>query len=337
MLNTDDGSIRWRWNNDYFENDISWGLHHPYQYENTLLANAGNNAYSIDLSIGKSIWKKYFNKGLGWRFFGYKESFFTPSYLTNSPPPYLGRILSGNIQSGEEQILLSPNFSKETIHPQNEILGYLESCIPIILDGALYLSIFFADPNEKLYNLDWYLGLYSVDQNQWVYKKQPSIRLADGLGVSPHSIIYNDKVLDAFGKTAVCHDLLTGKLVWQKRFEIQGVSVMGIVDNRILAVTQDEIIHCLDPETGSQFWELSVTANPSEIRELNGIAYLIGGGGRFFAIDVQKGEVIWDLKAPEGYGEPFMEGVRVVHGKNGEPDKLIVLSYRYAYCYQAAR
>jgi len=291
------------------------------------------------LKLGPPIGKKrHENNGGAITVFGDKDIFFLPvDFYPIGGDVYQDWVLIGDLQTGEYRVLVAPEYTGAVVHPQNGLSGYMASSVPVEIEGDLCLSIFFADPNVQLYRVDWYLGLYNVDQSAWVYSKKPSVRLADGGGIVPHSLIHNNKVYEAFERTMVCHDLLTGELLWTKYHDPQPFWGIGFVADKLIAVSQDETIHCLDPETGNKIWELTkVTANPSAIRELNGIAYFTGGGGKFFAIDVDAGEVIWEFLPPE-YSGAFMNGVRIVKGVDGEDDKVLVSSFTTAYCYRAAR
>jgi len=183
------------------------------------------------------------------------------------------------------------------------------------------------------------VGLYNLTDNTWVYDKQPSVpRAKSRCGESP--IVKGNRIFEFCGFTLVCHDLMTGDLIWSKTVQDQGFSVMGWVDGKIVINSQDQKTRIINPDTGDTIWELKTSGNPSIIRELNGIAYFIGGNGRFYAIDVNAGKIIWDFASPDINSNPsayFMQGVRVIKGSSGKPDKVLVASERNAFCYKAAR
>ena len=112
------------------------------------------------------------------------------------------------------------------------------------------------------------------------------------------------------------------------------------MDGKIISTTQDRITHCIDPNTGNELWSLTTSGNPGIVRELNGIAYFVGGNGKLFAIDVAAGKILWQLDSPDvktNSNAFWQEGVRIVPGTNGQKGKVIVSSYLNGYCYEAIR
>lgn len=184
-----------------------------------------------------------------------------------------------------------------------------------------------------------FIGLYNLDEQAWVYSKKQSVtRAKSRCGRQP--IVSGNKVFNFCGFTLVCHDLATGDLCWSKTIQEQPFSVMGLVDNKIIINSQDQKTRCINPDNGDIIWEIQTSGNPSMIRELNGLAYFIGGNGRFYAIDVDSGKVAWDFVSPDLNSNPpayFMQGVRVVKGSKENSDKVLVASELNAFCYEAAR
>lgn len=89
-----------------------------------------------------------------------------------------------------------------------------------------------------------------------------------------------------------------------------------------------------------ELWALATSGNPGIVRELNGIAYFVGGNAKLFAIDVAAGKILWQFSSPDEQLNSkafWQEGVRVVPGTNGKKGKVIVSSSLNGYCYEAIR
>jgi outer membrane protein assembly factor BamB len=341
FLDIESGNIKWQWN-DFFLEDNFWVARYPYQSGASIFIPEGRNTYCIDLNNGETIWRRRIEEhtggtvacGIG------TDYFLLVDFYPNGNGTYEGRVFKGNLLNEDLNLYLTPAYSRKFVHPQNGLVGYLDGLAIANTEGKHYLIIFFGDPNEVLYDLDMYVGLYNLTDDVWVYSKKPSVRRAQSR-CSESPIIKNNRIFQYCGFTLVCHELMTGNLCWSKTVQHQGFSVMGWVDNKIVITSQDSKTRCINPEDGSTLWELPTEANPSLIRELNGIAYFIGGGGRFYAIDVSKGRIVWDFLSPDVNQSPpahFMPGVRIVKSDDpNQPDKVLVASRRNAFCYQAAR
>lgn len=340
FLNSESGAIEWKWN-DYFLEDNFWIARYPYQYESKVLIPEGRNLYCINLEDGRTVWKRRIEehtggtvtKGIG------NHYFMLVDFYPNGDGSFEGRIFRGNVEDELLSLYITPNYSREVVQPQNGLTGSLDGFTPVKIGGKDYLVIFFGDPNEALYDIDAYVGMYNLTDNNWVYAKKPSVaRAKSRCGESP--IIKNNKIFEFCGFTLVCHDLMTGDLCWSKTVQDQGFSVMGWVSEKIVINSQDNKTRCINPDNGETIWELQTSGNPSIIRELNGLAYFIGGNGRLYGIDVSSGKIIWDFTSPDINDNPpayFMQGIRIVKSSDDKIDKVLVASEKNAFCYNAAR
>lgn len=339
LLDSDNGERKWKWS-DYLSGDIFWTLRSPYQYQSQLLIPEGRNLYCINLENGSTIWKRRMEAFASEDFLsGSNEDFFIVVDYINGNDSFEGRIAKGNLKEDKEPLIfLTPEYSRKVIQPQNGLVGTLDAVSKVMINEKSHLLIFFGDPNEILYDIDMFIGLYNIDDQKWVYSKKQSVNRAKSR--CGDAIINGNKVFNICGYTLICHDLLTGEQCWSKTVQTQPFSQMGLVNGKIVVTSQDSKTRCLEPENGEVIWELPTEPNPSFIRDLNGIAYFIGGGGRFYAIDVDKGKIIWDFVSPDISSNPpayFMRGVRIIKGNNNSPDKVLVASEKNAFCYEATR
>ncbi|MFO8067262.1 MAG: PQQ-binding-like beta-propeller repeat protein, partial [Bacteroidales bacterium] len=153
-------------------------------------------------------------------------------------------------------------------------------------------------------------------------------------------IIHNEKIYANVGYSIVCHDLMTGEQLWRRNF-INDFLFSGFIieENKIIAMCEDTILYCLDPETGSTIWEGEGAGTSNKMSYLNGIVYFIGGSTRkLHAVDVSSGRTVWQID-PRNLGDEYSKfgpsSVCVIEGKNGEKGKVVAFTTRYAICYEA--
>jgi outer membrane protein assembly factor BamB len=339
LLNSSDGSVRWRWN-DFFSPDEFWAtIEYLYQIDNLMLVQTGTKIYCIDLSTGLTKWKKKNLSDFGTSVTGRGNYYYVPAkFYPNGDGTNEGKIVAGNIADGSnETVFLTLDLTRKYIDPNNS-KGIVWSCDIVQVGSDLGLLIFFWDPWPN-YKVDIFLGLYNLTQNKWKYSKKPFVMDA-GYGVGP-PVIKNNRVYNSVGKILQCHDLFTGDVCWSITLSDVITSANdGWVDGKILSTTQDRITHCIDPATGKQLWQLTTSGNPSLVSELNGIAYFVGGNAQLFAIDVAAGKILWQFGSPDSKTNSkafFKQAVRVKAGENGGKGKVMVQSYLNAFCYEAAR
>lgn len=338
FVDIEDGEIRWKWN-DYISTDNGWIVKRGiYLNKNKLFIIDGRHEYCINLDNGQTLWKRRNVSDFGTYAAGLENTYIIPAaYYPNGDGTNESKILTGNLADGTgEDIFLIPEYTRAYTDP-NQQQGNIVSCDTVQIGSDKGLLIFFWDPLEN-YKLNIFIALYNVTQKKWVYSKKPFAMNAS-YTIGPPAI-YNNKVVNSVGKTQQCHDLLTGDILWTHQLSDLNSAYDTFVDGRIISTTQDRIIHCIDPATGSELWSLTTSGNPGIVRELNGIAYMVGGNAKLYAIDVAAGKILWQFSSPDekiNSNAFWQEGVRVVPGTNGEKGKIIVSSYLNAYCYEAVR
>lgn len=187
LLNNEDGSVRWKWS-DYFTEDYFWIARYPYHYQSTLLIPEGRNLYVINLQDGSTKFKKrlqnYASEPVSC---GINDEYYMLIDFFNSNATVENRIVIGNLNDNAESTqYITPEYSRNVVQPQNGLIGTLDGFAPTKIDGKDYLVIFFGDPNEILYDIDMYLGLYDLKNQKWVYAKKPSVsRAKSRCGESP--------------------------------------------------------------------------------------------------------------------------------------------------------
>ncbi len=337
FLNASDGKIRWKWN-DFFAPDEAWAtVRHPYQNNSLLLVQIGTKRYCINLSTGLSEWKKKNIGDFGTFASGIGDIYYIPAkFFPNADGTYEGKILRGSLKNSSDEIVVTPNYAR-TYVDQNSSKGIVWSCFPTQSNSENFLLSIFDEPLPN-YEANSYFGLYNLDLNIWEYDKIPFVlntRYTVGIPIVNNGKIYNSGV-----NFLRSYELATGKFLWNSNLSNNISSTDGWADGKILSTTQDRITHCIDPATGKELWALTTSGNPSIIKELNGVAYFVGGNAKLFAIDVAAGKILWQFDSPDiktNSNAFFKQAVRVRAGENGGKGKVMVQSYLNAFCYEAAR
>jgi outer membrane protein assembly factor BamB len=336
FVDIEGGKIRWKWT-DYLSSK-GWVIRWPYQNEKLCLISYGRELHCINLMTGQTAWKRQFISGFSSVATGIGDKYYIPAdnYATLDGPNE-GKVITGSLLDGTgEEILLTPEYTRAYTDPNNS-RGSVVSLDTVSINGEDGLLMFFWDPLEG-YKLNIFIGLYNLNQRKWVYSKKPFMLNAAYTIGKP--VVKDNKVINSVGKVQQCHDLLTGEILWKKQLSDINTANDAWIDGKIISTTQDRITHCIDPETGKELWALTTSGNPGIVRELNGIAYMVGGNAKLFAIDVAAGKILWQFDSPDmktNSNAFWQEGVRIVPGANGGKGKIIVSSYLNAYCYEAIR
>ena len=337
FINSTDGSIRWKWN-DYFSTDVRWLVELPFVYQNKVLIVDGRYQYCIDLDNGKTAWKKMTADYVSFYTSGNTSDYFiTARQYKNVNGTTEGKLLYGNLLNGIDNILSEISYSRTYTNFNNSVGDLYGRGEYIAKDNFEGVLINFSDPLPE-YKQNFFLGLYNLKKKMWEYDKKPFF-LNASYGMFP-SLVVNNFLINAVGKTLQCNNILTGEPVWSQTLSDLNSSKVGLADGKLIVTTQDRITHCIDPVTGKELWALTTSGNPGIVHELNGIAYFVGGNAKLFAIDVAAGKILWQFSSPDQQQNSnafWQEGVRVVPGTNGQKGKVIVSSYLNGYCYEAIR
>lgn len=338
LVDIENGKTRWKWN-DFLPTDLGWLVRWPAQNDNKVLIVDGRNMYCIDLENGQTQWKRKFTSGYSSIARNLDSKYIIPARIYNLPGEDVGegKVISGNFIDGSgESVIITPKYSRSFVD-SNLSRGEILSCDPISIGGDQGLLIFFGDPLPD-YHINHFIGLYNLTKEKWEYDKAPFVLNVRAYAQLP--IIKDNKVYNSVNKTIQCHDLSTGNIIWTQTLSDVNTGFNGWVADKLIVTTQDRITHCIDPATGKELWALTTSGNPGIVRELNGIAYFVGGNAKLFAIDVAAGKILWQFSSPDEQINSkafWQEGVRVVLGANGQKGKVIVSSYLNGYCYEAIR
>jgi outer membrane protein assembly factor BamB len=221
-------------------------------------------------------------------------------------------------------------------------IGRVSFSKPFIRDRDTFVSLTYQQIHKDI-KFSSYLGLYNDTQDEWIYD---SIQLnkPDIWGVVSGPIkIYNDKVYINQDRNILCHDLMTGELIWKRSFPKDFLFSGFIVkEGVVVANCENSVLYGLDASTGKTLWEGmgAGTSNPLNDRYLNGIVYFSGGStNRIHAVDIHTGETVWLLEASK-YDEDvdeFKPDIYVVPQEEGEEGKVIIFTPLDAYCLPAYR
>jgi len=343
MINPNNGETIWQWNDNYLPYSDQIIIFEKYQHNNLLTYQNGGKSYCINLDNGTTQWRFLRDEPYLVQLSGLNNNYFTFGQSITQYPQYSESVaFKGNMQTGELEEFIIPNFTLNNIAPGNRI-GDITGIVPYKKDNVQYLAVLWQEPQNVNSFYDWqtYLGLYNYDTNQWVYEKsvinQPN---TNGVVLAPPKI-YNDKIYVNVGKELFCHDLLSGSQIWSRQF-LQDFMFSGfiIAEDKIIANNEDTFTYGLDPENGNILWKTETAGTSGRMSYLNGIVYFVGGSsGKLHALDVNTGEEVWRLDASK-LGEPSdssfkTNAVYVFPADNNHPARVIALSHLYAYCFDA--
>ena len=336
FLDVATGEIKWKWN-DYISS-AGWLTRWPLTKGNLTLISDGRELHCINLTTGQTAWKRRFISGFSQIARGINDRYYIPAenYMTNEGVNE-GVVISGNLLDGaNEEIIIRPEYTR-AFTDHNNSRGNVFSLDTVKIGNDEGLIMMYWDPMPN-YKVNIFLALYNLTSNKWIYDKQP-FEMNSSFGFMP-PVIFNGFVINAVGKNLQCNNILTGEIVWTQTLSDLNSSEIGLADGKLIVTTQDRITHCIDPSTGKELWALTTSGNPGIVRELNGIAYFVGGNAKLFAIDVAAGKILWQFSSPDEQLNSkafWQEGVRVVPGSNGQKGKVIVSSYLNGHCYEAIR
>ncbi len=192
---------------------------------------------------------------------------------------------------------------------------------------------------------DWkndnFLGLYNLTRRDWVYVDKPITRNSIfGAGTIRFSES-KDRVYLQASKKLMCYETATAKKVWEQSFS-EGFSDIIIVENKVIANSDNNYLYALDTRTGRQLWEERSSGTSSPLAYLDGVVYFTGGGdGLLHAVEVDTGKHLWRIQSPDLEKNSrawFKRHVAVVPATEaGQKGKVLTSSYLSAFCYEAAR
>lgn len=347
MRDADSGRPVWQWNN-YMTDYENGYLDIPCVSRSRLLYNNGPRTHCIDLNTGQTLWHKWKRDSLNSMLpiVAIGDSYFFcgtfPSQVVNGQTEtaiYQGSLLAPT----DEVLIIKPELKREF----NEAIT-----IPL---GAISLQIF-TRQSDTLLVIDYQtptaearqniirsvFGVYSITRKTWDYKDIPLVAPTYGSVVDGLPQLYDNKVYHSVGHSLTCHDLSTGKSVWENQYAGNFLfSGFLLADKILVANCEDGYIYGLNPDTGNQLWKEKSSGSSTRLYYQNGVVYYAGGGdGLLHAVEVQTGKHLWKLQSPDlkQDSRAFYNGmVAGLPGQGSEKGKIFVNTGLHIYAYDAAR
>ena len=186
------------------------------------------------------------------------------------------------------------------------------------------------------------LAGYNLSTRTIVYEvlTDPDPDLENNYGTGQLPIIHQNRVYCAVGLDIICHDLLTGKQIWSKRypsiFSFSGLLFLPEL-NRLYANCENQTLYCLDPLHGNHVWTELSSGTSSQLTHHNGVIYFTGGGdGLLHAVDAQTGTHIWKAEAPFRKKDDdafFEDGITI----DPQTNRIYAYDWVRALCFNTAR
>ena len=343
LINSNNGDFIWSWDERYQPETEDISIKFPYQHNNLLTYQRGNRSYCINLDNGTTQWKFRRESSFDVRISGLNGNYFTFGQSTSQFQQYSEKVaFKGNLETGELNEFIIPNFTINNIAPGNRI-GDITRIKPYMYNAVQHIVITWQEPQNVNSINDWqtYLGLFNYETNEWVYEKkemnEPNI---NGVVLAP-PVIYQGKIYANIGHQLVCHDIAIGDQIWVRDFP-QDFMFSGFIieEDKIIANNEDTFTYCLNPENGTIIWKTESSGTSGRMSYLNGIVYFVGGStGKLHAIDLSTGEHVWKINASnlgESNASNFKtNAVYVFEAENGNPARVIALSHLNAYSFEA--
>ena len=247
----------------------------------------------------------------------------------------------GNLKTGTIEPLVTPIYSGTVGQigaGYKQFFGSVNAIRLVQLNGQEHLLFDYFDSTHPTAN--WYtprISLYNLTQKKFVYEGLAMKEAGYLLAVNGHLQINNGKVFDAMARYTVCHDLLTGKQLWERAFGSL-CDYQLAYDDKLLTYITDGNLYCLDANTGQTRWQQE-TVVTSNMANLNGVVYFTARKA-LWAVEGNTGKVLWKIESPDirkNENAVFRGFVAVVPGKNGQKGRVYAHTGLNAYCYEAIR
>jgi len=337
------GETQWEWS-DWNEELQSVSIRHPYLTDdNRFLAFSGLNYYDINTTDGSTNFKEYadyFSFVFNTVVFG-NSLYHVGISQQSEEDNILQAVYKRNLNTQELEEYLVPNYTGLTKSPFGEV-GNIVRFSGFEYEGKskLLLSIMEID---STWHSKSYISLYDIESESWDYEMaELDYEFRENYSGSP--IISGDYVYHTKGRLAICHNVLTGELIWKQNFGV-GTGGEGFVvseDDNIMVVSThsgERLTFGLDMTTGDIVWQTETTGNNGQKYVLNGVVYFSSNGdGELHALDIATGAYIWKIESPDNSSNNWFKGVLTgIPGENGEKGKIFANSYLNAFCFEAAR
>ena len=340
LIDINTGEDIWKWN-DIFEGYSEYiDISDSYMSNNFLRYHQGGRNFTINLDNGTTHKKEKLDRSFDKEIVGLENLFFLRGDPIDTLEQYETLVgYFGDLQTGEIEQFLVPHIDLSYITPDNRITAF-SNFAPFVSNSDTFLVAVHSNPMPNWY-IKSLLGLYNFSKKEWVYENIDLVTPTQSSGLSHYPIIFEGKVYMNFGNVIVCHDLYTGQKVWEKSFPLDFLFSGFIVeDGIVVANCENSILYGLDAQTGSEVWQGEGAGTSSYLADrcLNGIVYFSGGStGNIHAVDIETGKSVWRLEPNliEAGAERFKPDIYVIEGKNGAKGKVVVCTFKNAYCLEA--
>jgi len=347
MLDIETGQEKWRWA-DYMYSREYFDFFYSYQLDNRLILPSGPRTHCLDLSTGKTLWRKwkedsiYAHSTLS----GVGENYFYTGHSNDKTGEanVVNAVYKGNVLRPEPEVMLAnPQLPVEYfgITP----IPYGATCaVPTVVDGDTLLVIGYQTPTaDAVYNIIRSVyGLYNLTKKEWVYKDIPLTDPDYGTVIDGLPVIYNGKVYMTVDKYLTCHELSSGRRLWSRRFNNNFLfSGFLIAEDIIVANCEDTYIYGIDPNSGGQIWREKSAGTSTRLIYQDGFVYYVGGSDMLLhAVEVKSGKTHWKLRSPDtaknqdAYFFGYLTGVPASNSRKG---RIFANTGLNIYCYEAIR
>jgi outer membrane protein assembly factor BamB len=336
------GEIVWEWN-DFIGNDVNQDfirIKWPYVYENRMIFKEGPRTYCIDLDTGQTLWNDLGSQefSLSGHITGYKDQYFFEGQSSEDTLDYIHwTSYIGSVYGPDfEEIPYAPyDF---IAHDWERIANWYTGGKMFERDGKEYFVCTYQRVLD-LYMLWSSLNLYNVTDQRWEYSQKELLPPHNRNNAVGFPQIENDIVVTAIGNHICANDLMTGDSLWT--FDTKGNMVFGgfiVHDGCVYAQSEVQGLYCINLQTGEQKWKMwhYALGTTSQMAHLNGVIYFVNGGnGNLMAVDMETGELLWDIESPDR--ESFNREVEVYEGGPGEKNMVVTSTYQSALAYEAVR
>ena len=318
------GKKQWEWKDFSTKGNVI--IKRVHQYRNILVLLDGRKLYAINTDTGKTVWVSEVSdytvpwiSGFGQYFYyGLENAFLIGNSLTGQQE---------NVSFSLAGTLFIPPISY--IQPETKDTLLLATGTNLIKDSL----------GRDLYKT--YIVAYNRNKNSLLYQLMALEGNSGsdlGFPTAGLSVILGTRVYTDIGRSIQCNDILTGKLVWRRKF-LGSFYFSSIIaaDNKIFGNSDDEgIMYALNPDTGDIIWQEQTSSASGDMLYMNGVIYIVGlGDGKLHAIDAQTGKHIWKFRSPDyessNTNSSFEDAV------TGDGQYVYVRSRLNLYCFKAAK
>ena len=146
-------------------------------------------------------------------------------------------------------------------------------------------------------------------------------------------------MVNSVGHFICANDLMTGDSLWA--VDCDNNFVFGgffIHDGCVYAMAEARALYCFDMETGQECWRMDDwgLGTTSQMVHHNGVIYFTSGGnGRLMAVDMDSGELLWNMKSPDK--ESFNTEIAIWPGDEDHGARVLTATYESVLAYDVVR